>query len=697
VLHGDALRQKGKAEASVLQGQAASAPRGRMEFSFFYWNFVNNETDYDDEKYRLLLEGAKFADTHGFSAVWTPERHFESFGGLFPNPSVTSAALATITKNVHLRAGSCVVPLHSPVRIAEEWAVVDNLSNGRVGLSIASGWAAPDFVIKPENFAQAKQVMLDSADILRKLWRGDTVELPGPTGNVKVRTLPRPVQKELPLWITAAGNVETFMQAGRMGAGLLTHLLSQTVEEVAEKVAAYRKAWRDAGHTGRGNVTLMLHTFVGPDRSVVEGIVRQPMKDYLRSAVALLKAAAWQSPTFKKMSQDQKGSLDDFFATASGQDMDDLLEFAFQRYFSNSGLFGSPQDCLAMVERVEAADIDELGCLIDFGIKTDIVLEHLKYLDELKSLAHVRKTHARDYSIAGLIRSESVTHFQCTPTMAMLLASDVDAQPGLAALKHMLVGGEALAPDLVRTLSRIVGGQVSNMYGPTETTIWSSSAVADEDAITESNGVSIGVPLRNQSIHVLDENQQQMPPGLAGEIVIGGYGVTRGYWDQPDLSAARFLPDPYFPEGTGARMYRTGDLGRFMPDGQIEFLGRRDHQVKIHGYRIELGEIESRLRSEADIAEAVVILREDTPGDKRLVGYLRPMEGSAPDSEAIRGRLAQALPDFMVPAVLLCIPAMPLTPNGKIDRQAFPVPPRSARGGPVQGMAVTASPTSQSR
>ena len=241
------------------------AGRRVPQFGLFYWNVAGRESDEKEDKYRLLLESARFADTHGFNAVWTPERHFESFGGLFPNPSVTSAALATITENVQLRAGSCVVPLHSPIRIAEEWAVVDNLSNGRVGISVAAGWAAPDFAIRPESFADAKRVMFESTETLRRLWRGETIPFPGPKGEVKVRTLPRPVQKELPIWVTTAGNPETWIQAGRIGANVLTHLLGQSVEEVAEKVTAYRKAWREAGHAGHGVVTLMLHTLVGPD------------------------------------------------------------------------------------------------------------------------------------------------------------------------------------------------------------------------------------------------------------------------------------------------------------------------------------------------------------------------------------------------------------------------------------------------
>jgi natural product biosynthesis luciferase-like monooxygenase protein len=233
VLHGDALR---------LKGRAATGMRS-MAFGLFYWNVANGDSDNAPDKYRLLLESARFADEHGFNSLWTPERHFESFGGLFPNPSVTSAALATITRNVQLRAGSCVVPLHSPVRVAEEWSVVDNLSNGRVGISVASGWAAPDFVIKPENFANSKKIMFESIEVIRRLWRGETVELPGPKGMVPVRTLPRPIQKELPIWVTAAGNIDTFTQAGSAGANLLTHLLGQTIEETAVKIAAYRRAW----------------------------------------------------------------------------------------------------------------------------------------------------------------------------------------------------------------------------------------------------------------------------------------------------------------------------------------------------------------------------------------------------------------------------------------------------------------------
>jgi natural product biosynthesis luciferase-like monooxygenase protein len=401
----------------------AKAPVSRgLQFGLFFWNVAEEEDLGRTDKYRLLLESARFADTHGFNAVWTPERHFQAFGGLFPNPAVTSAALATITTSVALRAGSCVVPLHHPIRIAEEWAVVDNLSNGRVGISIAAGWATPDFALRPENHAEAKRVMFEAAEQVRRLWRGEALEFAGPQGPVKVRTLPRPLQPELPIWVTTAGNPETFAEAGRMGAHLLTHLLGQSIDELAAKIAAYRRAWREAGHAGEGIVSLMLHTLVGDSREAVEAAVRGPMKAYLKSAMALVKAAAWQFPTFKKMSAEQGQNLDAFFQAASPNDLDELLEFAFQRYFRDSGLFGSETDAVAMARRVSAIDVDEIACLIDFGLDADTVLAHLPALDRVRA---AMATTAAASAPTNAHAPQALVASAPTPSTAT--ATDVDA------------------------------------------------------------------------------------------------------------------------------------------------------------------------------------------------------------------------------------------------------------------------------
>jgi natural product biosynthesis luciferase-like monooxygenase protein len=670
VLYADARRQKSRPSSPSVEARP-------IEFGLFFWNVASEAELQARDKYRLLLDAARFADTHGFCAVWTPERHFASFGGLYPNPAVTSAALATITERVALRAGSCVVPLHHPIRIAEEWAVVDNLSNGRVGLSIAAGWAAPDFALRPENHARAKQVMFESAEQVQRLWRGETLRFPGPQGDVEVRTLPRPVQAELPLWVTTAGNPETFAEAGRLGANVLTHLLGQTVEEVRAKIAAYRRARREAGHAGRGTVTLMLHSFIGDSRAAVEAAVRGPMKDYLRSAMALVKAAAWHFPTFKQqMNAEQGKNLDAFFAEANEADMDALLEFAFQRYFGESGLFGTPEDALAMVERVAAVDVDEIACLIDFGIDAQTVLDHLPRLDRLRALSAERGIQAagarEDHSLPALLDREGVTHVQCTPSMAAMLVEDPACATGLAKLDHLLLGGEALPPALAQRLAALGVRRISNVYGPTETTVWSAADRVDADALQAST--PIGRPLRGQSLYVLDPRQQPLPPGLTGELVIGGGGVTAGYWQRPELTRERFLPDPFRPLSAEAWMYRTGDLGRLREDGRYECLGRVDSQVKIRGYRIELGEIEAKLCALPGIAEAAVVLREDTPGDQRLIAYVRAPGLDASALEQRREALSAQLPEFMRPSAIVGLAELPRTPNGKLDRRALPAP-----------------------
>jgi natural product biosynthesis luciferase-like monooxygenase protein len=667
--------------AAPARGPHAARP---IDFSLFY--FSSDESEGVTDKYKLLLEGAKYGDQHGFAAVWTPERHFHAFGGLYPNPAVTSAAIAAVTERIKIRAGSVVLPLHHPARVAEEWSLVDNISKGRVGISFASGWQPNDFVLKPENFADNKNIMLRDIDVVRRLWRGEAMSFPGPLQGkpVELKILPRPIQPELPFWVTSAGNPETFIAAGKLGANVLTHLLGQTVEELNDKLAAYRRAWTEAGHAGQGHVTLMLHTFVGPDADAVKEKVRQPLIEYLRSSANLIKQYAWSFPAFKKREgmTDAAGGVD--LQTLTNEEMDALLEHSFGRYYETSGLFGTPESCVEMVDKIKAIGVDEVACLIDFGVDSASVLAHLEYLNQLRKLSAPRRVVSGDYSLATLMKRHAVTHLQCTPSMARMLVLDEAAAPGLAGLKRVMIGGEAFPPSLANELKSKVGGAVMNMYGPTETTIW--SAVHEVDTVD--GIVPLGRPLANQEVYILDQRQQPLPPGVPGELVIGGKGVVRGYLHRPELTAERFLTHP-FHGAAGGRVYRTGDLARHRADGTLEFLGRFDHQVKVRGYRIELGEIEAVLLNHAGVREAVVVAREDVPGDVRLVAYLVATGGEAPAANDLREHLRVGLPDFMVPAHFVTLPALPQTPNGKIDRKALPAPD-VARAAPVAEVAYTA-------
>jgi natural product biosynthesis luciferase-like monooxygenase protein len=660
-------REDRGAESGGISKKIRSQP---MEFGLFMWG---NDDAPGSEKYRLLIEGAKYFDQNGFNSVWTPERHFSAFGGPYPNPAVTSAALATITKNLSIRSGSIVSPLHHPVRIAEDWAVIDNLSDGRVGLSFAAGWQPNDFVIMPQNHKNNKEVMVEQIDIVKRLWRGEKVAFKNPMGDmVETATLPRPVQKELPLWFTAAGNPESYRMAGEMGMNILTHLLGQNIEEVTEKIRIYRKAREEAGFDpATGKVTLMLHTFVGTSDSEVREVVRQPMKEYLRSAIKIVIDFAWSFPAFKRPGGQDSKPEDIDLNSLSAEEIDTILDFAFERYFETSGLFGTPETCLKMVNRCKVAGIDEIASLLDFGVDTEAVMESLPMLKEVRDMANAAADSSGsqdsnlDQTLPAQLERHQVTHFQCSPSMAQMLCFDEQAKIELSKLKHMMVGGEAFPNSLAKNLKSILNGRLTNMYGPTEATIWSTTQDIDNP-----ENIPIGKPIANTDIYILDENRQPLPIGVPGDLYIGGQGVVRGYLNRPELTEERFVPSPF---KQGERIYWTGDLAKYRDDGVIEFLGRVDHQVKIRGYRIELGEIENKLSSHASVLECVLLLREDTPGDQRLVAYI-VAAGSPPEAKDIREHLRKDLPEYMVPNDVVVLDSMPLTPNGKLDRKQLPLP-----------------------
>ncbi|GCB43495.1 amino acid adenylation domain-containing protein [Streptomyces sp. NL15-2K] len=259
------------------------------------------------------------------------------------------------------------------------------------------------------------------------------------------------------------------------------------------------------------------------------------------------------------------------------------------------------------------------------------------------------------------VEKSAPTVLQATPTTwQMLLAAGWTGDPQLKAL----CGGEPLPAELADRLAPRVGA-LYNMYGPTETTIWSTV-----DRVRPGEPVTIGRPIGNTRCHVLDERGVPVPPGIPGELLLSGDGVADGYLGRPELTTERFVPAP---EGGTGRAYRTGDLVRHLPDGRLEYLERIDGQIKLNGYRIELGEVESALRRLPGVTAAVAVVREDRPGERRLVAYAVGPSG-APDTAGLRAALGERLPAYMVPSAVVVLPKLPLTPNGKVDRKALPKP-----------------------
>jgi natural product biosynthesis luciferase-like monooxygenase protein len=367
-----AAQESAHSAMRVAQSANLQTPSSGIRFSVMF--FAATQNPMDGDKYRLVLEAARFADRHGFASVWIPERHFTNMGSLYPNPAVLHAALARETRRVRLMAGSVVAPLHNPIRIAEEWAMVDNLSGGRVGVSFASGWNPDDFAFFPERYPGRRELLYETLAIVRRLWRGEEMEITSGTGGrTRVRIFPTPLQKELPFWITAAGNPQTFREAGELGANLLTHLLDQDLNDLTEKIRLYREARALHGHDpASGCVTIMVHTFVGAELTAAREAVRVPFCNYLKASRNLLAGLAHS-----------RGRQVDV-AALSERDVDDLVTFLFERFADTRALLGTPASCEALVRRLETAGVNEIASLLDFGQKVDDVIEGLPWLRALK-------------------------------------------------------------------------------------------------------------------------------------------------------------------------------------------------------------------------------------------------------------------------------------------------------------------------
>ncbi|ASW54604.1 MupA/Atu3671 family FMN-dependent luciferase-like monooxygenase [Plantactinospora sp. KBS50] len=346
----------------------------RMNFGLFFFAALGDDAP---RTYQMMLAAARRGEELGLDFVSTPERHFHRFGGAFPNPAVTSAALAAVTSRLQIRAGSVVTPLHPALRIVEDFALVDCLSEGRAAISVGSGWNVNDFVLNPAAYADRRDRMLRDVAEIRQVWRDGTWSGTNPVGGeVTLPVFPRPVQDELPIWVTVSRNPETFRQAGELGANVLTHLENQDVDAVAGNIERYREAFA-RHHPGRcGTVTLMMHTYVADSTRRAHEVALPWLRSYLRTAIDLESRAVGAGGG---MSGGRTGRT----VMTEERARDRLVEIAVNRYLAGTSLIGSVSDCRPVVDAVRAAGVDEIACLVDFVGDGDAVLAGLPHLAEL--------------------------------------------------------------------------------------------------------------------------------------------------------------------------------------------------------------------------------------------------------------------------------------------------------------------------
>lgn len=340
-----------------------------IDFSFIFFSDVRKDVS-NAEKYSFMRDITLFADNEKFKAIYIPERHFYEFGSVYTNSAVIAAYLIPQTKNIRFRTAGISLPLHHPAEVVEWWAVNDILSQGRIDLGFGTGWNKPDFILAPENYHDRKKICWERIPIVQKLWRGEKVAFPGANGeHVTVTVYPRPVQNELNIWLLATKTEESFIHAGKMGYNVFTMLYGVDLDAMQQKIQLYRNARRDAGYDpDTGIVSLMLHTLIHNDSSKVEKMVEKPFKEYIRSSMEVhLNAIQGANNTVDETGKEK------------------ILDYAYHRYFQTGALFGTVDDGGRVIDHAIQVGVNEIACLVDFGVDYSFVLDSMFYLKQLVS------------------------------------------------------------------------------------------------------------------------------------------------------------------------------------------------------------------------------------------------------------------------------------------------------------------------
>ncbi|MEY9940643.1 MupA/Atu3671 family FMN-dependent luciferase-like monooxygenase [Streptacidiphilus sp. MAP5-3] len=423
-----AVTERPTAAPDPAQGQA-------LDFSVYFFGDYPRETP-EEERYDLVVDTARFADRHGFHALWLPERHFHSFGGISPNPSVLAAALARETSQIRLHAGSVVLPLHDPIRVAEEWAMVDALSGGRAGLGFAPGWRPDDFVFHPERFGSHRDLMYEQLDEVRRLWRGEQVERACGSGRTTtVQLFPKPVQAEPPMFAAVVGNPVSYRRAARNNLGIITNLMSQTPEQLADNIDLYRKERAAAGlDPDGGRVVLLLHTYLGRELAPARREAFTPLSRYLRSSLSMFGDVANSlgfNVDLDQMTED---------------DLDFVFERAYDRYCDQRSLIGTVESCTPLVRRLQEAGVDEIAALVDFGVPARGAAASMEELDALRRAAQQPETGSVTPTAAPRI----------APRVAVRTAPEPVVAPASAGQQRMWFSEQLLAGRSVHNEAKAI-------------------------------------------------------------------------------------------------------------------------------------------------------------------------------------------------------------------------------------------------
>ncbi|PXX61001.1 8-amino-7-oxononanoate synthase [Nocardia tenerifensis] len=578
--------------AETTSGVPSETSAAPVEFSLFF--FASDAEADKANRYGLFLDCAEFADRHDFRAVWVPERHFHRFGGLFPNPAVLGGVLARTTERIRIRAGSVVLPLHDPVRVAEDWSVIDNLSGGRVDIAFATGWNPDDFVLAPADYTDREQVMLSGADKVRRLWRREAVELPNGKGErIEVRTFPPPVQAELPTWITCSGGVGRFEQAGELGANVLTALLFQDVAELRTKIEAYRKARAAHGHDPQtGHVTLMLHTFLDPDEQAVRQVVERPFKEYLRDSVDLWRRGA---EPLNKLSADEQ---------------DRVLDYAFARYFHTAALLGTPDRAVELIEELAAAGVDEIACLVDFGVDEARVLGGLRHLADLRNRWPGNGTRALPESVVGREeQSEPVVRPEEQPDLGASIRNR-------HALAHRNSGGVLAKARDFELARRLREADLLPFYPDLSDFDGATCRYEGRELIMLGSNNYLGLTADRRVREATAAAALRDGPSVTGSRLMNGSTSAHGTLER---ALARFLGRPDALLFTTGYQANLGFLSAFMGKGTVLVVDEQCHAsiydgAAIGGCRLiqfrhnDIGDLDRRLRTEARGLPAMVMV-----------------------------------------------------------------------------------------